>query len=69
MTAFLFRWRIFPSPHTPISILSLKESEETPKLTNSGFLADISVVDGYRATVAVEGAFSRLETYTQTCTC
>jgi hypothetical protein len=47
----------------------LKESEETPKLTNSGFLADISVVDGYRATVAVEGAFSRLETYTQTCTC
>jgi 4'-phosphopantetheinyl transferase len=30
------------------------------------FLADLSVVDGWRATVAVEGAFSRLETYTQT---
>ena len=30
------------------------------------FLADISVVDGYRATVAVEAAFSRLETYTLT---
>jgi len=27
-------------------------------------LADLSVVDGYRATVAAEGAFSRLETYT-----
>jgi 4'-phosphopantetheinyl transferase len=32
------------------------------------FLADLRVVAGYRATVAVEGAFSRLETYTQTCT-
>ncbi len=28
------------------------------------FLADLSVVDGYRATVAIEAAFARLETYT-----
>jgi 4'-phosphopantetheinyl transferase len=28
------------------------------------FLADLSVVDGYRAAVAVESSFSRLETYT-----
>ncbi len=31
-------------------------------------LADLSVADGYRATVAVEGAFSPLETCIQTCT-
>jgi 4'-phosphopantetheinyl transferase len=31
------------------------------------FLRDVNVVDGYRATVAGEGAFSSLETYTHTC--
>jgi 4'-phosphopantetheinyl transferase len=29
------------------------------------FLSDLSVEDGYRATVAVESSFSRVETYTQ----
>ena len=42
------------------------ELEEINGNTEAGklwFLADLSVVDGYRATVVVEGAFSRLETY------
>ena len=31
-------------------------------------LADLSAVDGFRATVAVEGVFARLETYSYACT-
>ena len=45
------------------------ELEEISGNTEAGkqwFLADLSVFDGYRATVAVEGAFFRLETYSRT---
>ena len=31
------------------------------------FLTDLSVINGYRATVAVEGVYSRLEAYTLSC--
>jgi 4'-phosphopantetheinyl transferase len=41
----------------------IRGSTEASKQWN---LADLSVVDGYRATVVVEAAFSRLETYTLT---
>jgi 4'-phosphopantetheinyl transferase len=46
----------------------LEEIRGNTEARKHWFLADL-VVDGYRATVAVEGAFSRLETYTYTCTC
>lgn len=48
---------------------ALEEIQGNTKARKQWFLADLSVVDGYRATVAVESAFSRLETYTHTCTC
>lgn len=48
---------------------ALEEIRENTEARKQWFLADLSVVDGYRATVAVESAFSRLETYTQTETC
>jgi 4'-phosphopantetheinyl transferase len=44
----------------------LEEIRGNTEARKQWFLADLSIVDGYRATVAVEGAFSRLETYTQT---
>ncbi len=48
---------------------ALEEIRGNTEVRKQWFLADLRVVDGYRATVAVEGAFSRLETYIQTCTC
>ena len=45
---------------------ALEEIRGNTEARKQWFLADLSVVDGYRATVTVEGAFSRLETYTQT---
>jgi 4'-phosphopantetheinyl transferase len=48
---------------------ALEEIRGNTEARKKWFLADLSVVDGYLATVAVEGAFSRLETYAQTCTC
>jgi len=39
----------------------IRGNRESPK---QWFLADLSVADGYRATVAVETVFSRLQTYT-----
>jgi 4'-phosphopantetheinyl transferase len=47
----------------------LQEIRGNTEARKQWFLADLSVVDGYRATVAVESALSRLKTYTQTCTC
>jgi 4'-phosphopantetheinyl transferase len=47
----------------------LEEIRGNTEARKQWFVADLSVVDGYRATVVVEGAFSRLGTYTQTCTC
>ena len=47
----------------------LEEIRGNTEVHKQWFLTDLSVVDGYRATVAVEGAFSQLETYTQTCIC
>ncbi len=41
---------------------AIEEIRETRKLAK-WFLADLSVVDGYRATVAFERSYSRLETY------
>jgi 4'-phosphopantetheinyl transferase len=43
---------------------ALEEIRGNTEARKQWFLADLSVVDGYRATVAVEGAFFRLETYT-----
>ena len=48
------------------------ELEEIRGNTEAGkqwSLADLSAVDGFRATVAVESAFARLETYSYVCTC
>ena len=44
----------------------LEEIRGNTEARKQWFLADLSVADGYRATVAVEAHFSRLETYTQT---
>jgi 4'-phosphopantetheinyl transferase len=46
---------------------ALEEIRADTEARKQWFLADPSVVDGYRATVAIEGAFSRLESYTYTC--
>jgi 4'-phosphopantetheinyl transferase len=46
----------------------LEEIRGNTEARKHWFLADL-VVDGYRATMAVEGAVSQLETYTYTCTC
>jgi 4'-phosphopantetheinyl transferase len=48
---------------------SLEEVRGNTEARKQWFLTDlnVNVVDGYRATVAGEGAFSRLETYTHTC--
>jgi 4'-phosphopantetheinyl transferase len=42
----------------------IEEIRGNREVTKQWFLADLSVADGYRATVAVEAAFSRLQTYT-----
>ena len=42
---------------------ALEEIRGDTEVRKQWFLADLSVVDGYRAAVAVEGVFSRLETY------
>jgi 4'-phosphopantetheinyl transferase len=47
---------------------ALEEIRGNAEARKQWFLTDLNVVDGYRATVAVEGAFSHLETYTHTCT-
>jgi 4'-phosphopantetheinyl transferase len=46
----------------------LEEIRGNTEAAQQWSLADLSVVDGYRATVAVEGAFPRLETCIQNCT-
>jgi 4'-phosphopantetheinyl transferase len=46
---------------------ALEEIRGSAEARKQWFLTDLNVVDGYRATVAGEGAFSRLETYTHTC--
>jgi 4'-phosphopantetheinyl transferase len=46
---------------------SLEEIRGNTEARKQWFLTDLSAIDGYRATVAGEGAFSRLETYTRTC--
>lgn len=46
---------------------SLEEIRGTAEACKQWFLKDLSVAVGYRAAVAGEGAFSRLETYTHTC--
>jgi len=47
---------------------ALEEIRGNAEARKQWFLADLSIADGYRATVAVEGAFCRLEAYTQTYT-
>ncbi len=47
----------------------LEEIRGNTEAAQQWSLADLSVVDGYRATAAVEGAFPRLETCTYNCTC
>jgi 4'-phosphopantetheinyl transferase len=44
----------------------LEEIRGNTETQKQWFLSDLSVVDGYRATVTVEGVCSRLETYAQT---
>ncbi len=48
---------------------ALEEIRGNTEARKQWFLADLSVVAGYRATVAAEGAVPRLETYTQNCSC
>jgi len=48
---------------------ALEEIRGNTEARKQWFLADLCVVDGYRATVAAEGALPRLETYTQNCSC
>lgn len=50
-------------PDLDPALEEIRGNTEAPK---QWFLADLSVVDGYRATVTIEGAFSRLETYART---
>lgn len=45
---------------------TLEEIRGNTEARKQWFLADLSVADGYRATVTVEGAFSHIATYTQT---
>jgi 4'-phosphopantetheinyl transferase len=45
---------------------ALEEIKGNLEAAKQWSLADLSVAEGYRATVAVEGAFSSLETYTRT---
>jgi 4'-phosphopantetheinyl transferase len=47
---------------------ALEEIRGNTEARKRWFLTDLSVAVGYRATVAGEGAFPRLETYTYTCT-
>lgn len=44
----------------------LEELRGNGEARKQWFLADLSVADGYRAAMAIEGAFSCVETYTQT---
>jgi hypothetical protein len=60
---FLFHWQIFPSALAPISILQLENIKGNTAAGKHWFLADLSVVDGFRATVAVERSYSHLEIY------
>jgi len=46
----------------------LEEIRGNTEARKQWFLADLSVGDSYRATAAVEGAFSRVEISTRTCT-
>src|SRR5208282_3186571 len=46
---------------------ALEEIRGNTEARKKWFLKDLSVAIGYRAAVAGEGAFSRLETYTHTC--
>ncbi|MGA7138701.1 MAG: 4'-phosphopantetheinyl transferase superfamily protein [Terriglobales bacterium] len=46
---------------------ALEEIRGNAEARKQWFLTDVNVVDGYRATVAGEGAFSSLETYTHIC--
>ncbi len=46
---------------------ALEEIRGNTETRKRWFLTDVNVVDGYRATVAGEGAFSSLETYTHIC--
>lgn len=48
---------------------ALEEIRGSTEAAQQWSLADLSVVDGYRATLALEGAFPRLETCTHNCTC
>jgi len=48
---------------------ALEEIRGDTEARKQWFLADLTVADGFRAAVAVEGAFSRVETYTYSCTC
>jgi len=45
---------------------ALEEIRGNTEARKQWFLADLNVADGYRATVTIEGAFSCVETYTQT---
>jgi 4'-phosphopantetheinyl transferase len=45
---------------------ALEEIRENAEARKLWFLADLSVADGYRAAMAIEGPFSFVETYTQT---
>jgi 4'-phosphopantetheinyl transferase len=45
---------------------ALEDIKGDPEAAKQWSLADLNVAEGYRATVAVEGPFSTLETYTRT---
>jgi len=46
---------------------AIEEIRGNTEARKQWFLADLSVINGYRATVAVEGVYSRLEAYTLSC--
>jgi 4'-phosphopantetheinyl transferase len=48
---------------------ALEEIRGNTEARTSWSLANLGVVAGYRATVAIEGAFCRVETHTQTWAC
>jgi hypothetical protein len=63
VTGFLFCWWTFPSPRILISIPPLEEIRGNTEASKQWLLADLSVVDGYRATVASDNSYSHPETY------
>jgi 4'-phosphopantetheinyl transferase len=52
------------TPHPELDP-ALEEIRGDTQARKQWFLADLSVVDGYRAAMAVEGSFFRVETYTE----